>query len=107
MVKRSHSATPSEDLKPDQSVTPPCTPEKPRPASSPKKTKSEGKGSTSKAFPAEAKRVLVSKAMDLAYRGLPWSELAQELDISESRLKDQFKPGRSNIRKTVLDAFAA
>ncbi|OCF31184.1 hypothetical protein I316_07152 [Kwoniella heveanensis BCC8398] len=58
-----------------------------------------------KAFPKEAKKVLVERALDLAYKGLPYAELAQELGISESRLKDQFKPGRSNIRKAILDLY--
>ncbi|WWC99242.1 hypothetical protein V866_006138 [Kwoniella sp. B9012] len=57
------------------------------------------------AFPVEAKKVLLEKAMDLAYKGLPYSELADELGISESRLKDQFKPGRSNLRKIILDLY--
>ncbi|WWC66850.1 uncharacterized protein I206_100757 [Kwoniella pini CBS 10737] len=62
-------------------------------------TSSPGKG----IFPIEAKKVLLERAVDLAYKSLPYRELAEELGISESRLKDQFKPGRHNLRKSILD----
>ncbi|WWC58129.1 uncharacterized protein I303_100664 [Kwoniella dejecticola CBS 10117] len=83
----------------------------PTPPKPVKKHKISGHASSSSnsknagAFPAEAKKVLVQHAMDLAYRSLPFAELSKELGISESRLKDQFKPNRSNIRKAITDMF--
>ncbi|RSH81478.1 hypothetical protein EHS25_006835 [Saitozyma podzolica] len=54
-------------------------------------------------FPIEAKRAIIERALDMAYKNLPWGELAKELGISESRLKDQLKPSRANLRKAVVD----
>lgn len=61
----------------------------------------------------------MERAMDVAYKSLPYTELSREvgrnriatipdvvqLGISESRLKDQFKVNRSNIRKQAEQLF--
>ncbi|WWC85810.1 uncharacterized protein L201_000677 [Kwoniella dendrophila CBS 6074] len=80
----------------------PPTPKKPKMTT--KESPSPGKGAG--AFPFEAKKVLLEKAMELAYKSLPYSEISEELGISESRLKDQFKPGRCNLRKVVLELYS-
>ncbi|WVQ93545.1 hypothetical protein IAU59_000620 [Kwoniella sp. CBS 9459] len=131
MPKRAISYTPSdmedEDRKPllqpisdanvkktsKSTASAPSTPKKAKKeltASLSGKVKRDGEeagGSPSKGsatpFPAEAKKVLVERAMELAYKGLPYAELARELGISEQRLKSQMKPGRSNLRKTIVD----
>ncbi|WVF65910.1 hypothetical protein IAT40_000648 [Kwoniella sp. CBS 6097] len=105
--------TPNDDISSSAKDTiTPSTPKKPKKESkslSPSKVKDEpgtpGRG-VGASFPAEVKKLLVERAMDLAYKGLPWAELAQESGISESRLKDQFKPGRSNLRKAILELYS-
>ncbi|WWD08965.1 hypothetical protein V865_007080 [Kwoniella europaea PYCC6329] len=62
---------------------PKLTPTKSKPKSATTTpTKKSDSASPSKgigAFPVEAKKVLLEKAMDLAYKGLPYSELANEI----------------------------
>ncbi|KAK6905223.1 hypothetical protein I204_08119 [Kwoniella mangroviensis CBS 8886] len=104
------TSLPNTFSEPPKDKKPKLTPTKPKIKSTtttPTK-KSQNPGSPSKgigAFPLEAKKVLLEKAMDIAYKGIPYSELAVELGISESRLKDQLKPDRSNLRKAVMDLY--
>ena len=107
-VKRSSSDSPPQ-------TPPPSSKKAKTPTSSTKKSTDTGNRGLTK----EAKKVVVERAMEVAAKHLPWSELAVEvcptvsfasdfdqLGIAESRLKDQFKPSRANLRKSVVDQFS-
>ncbi|WVW82192.1 hypothetical protein I302_104198 [Kwoniella bestiolae CBS 10118] len=95
-IKRSLSSSPS----------PPLTPKKPKPtkssitATTPKKSPS-----ASSSWTNEKKSAFVKRLVETGYKSMDWRLLAEETQTTEEQCKNQLKPGRSNLRKTLLEMF--
>ncbi|KAK4684642.1 hypothetical protein P7C73_g5528, partial [Tremellales sp. Uapishka_1] len=103
MPKRPYSPSPITESSPSPSKQQKSTPSKPK--KRPVKRKRERGEFAGRRLSQEAKKILVEEAMALAYRSLDWDALSERLGLSVTKLKDQFKPFRANLRKAIEDSF--
>ncbi|WVR05833.1 hypothetical protein IAU60_002859 [Kwoniella sp. DSM 27419] len=98
-VKRSPSDPPErdEETKPDLA----STPKKAKTSkSTPSTPTTPGSGWTD-----EKKAIAVRLLLETGYKHLDMAQLAEETGMSKKQCMNQFTPGRSNIRKAVLELF--
>ncbi|OCF55557.1 hypothetical protein L486_07041 [Kwoniella mangroviensis CBS 10435] len=105
-VKRSLSSSPT----PSPSPSPPITPKKPKAkkginTTSPPKQSPRTKSTTQSSWTNEKENAFIKRLVETGYKNMDWKSLAEETQMTEEQCKNQLTPGRSNLRKTILDMF--
>ncbi|WWC99584.1 hypothetical protein V866_006488 [Kwoniella sp. B9012] len=105
-IKRSLSSSPTSTPSPSA----PITPKKPKAkngintTSTPKQSPST-KSTAQSSWTNEKKNAFIKRLVETGYKNMDWKSLAEETQMTEEQCKNQLTPGRSNLRRTILEMF--